>query len=105
MGFSVMLWGAEKLVPAEYWCPYGTSFQDPPQLFCKCVIITFKEASRFTAISSCWIFPLTGAAKIMFFEKLYVWLCFLERHVLYPIVFVSGLTTSGAAFAGRFTPL
>ena len=24
MGFAVMLWGAEKLVPAEYWCPYGT---------------------------------------------------------------------------------
>ena len=24
MGFSVMIWGAEKLVPAEYWCPYGT---------------------------------------------------------------------------------
>ena len=24
MGFSVMLWGAEKMVPAEYWCPYGT---------------------------------------------------------------------------------
>ena len=24
MGFSVMLWGAEKLVPDEYWCPYGT---------------------------------------------------------------------------------
>ena len=24
MGFSVILWGAEKLVPAEYWCPYGT---------------------------------------------------------------------------------
>ena len=24
MGFSVMLCGAEKLVPAEYWCPYGT---------------------------------------------------------------------------------
>ena len=23
MGFFVMLWGAEKLVPAEYWCPYG----------------------------------------------------------------------------------
>ena len=26
MGFSVMLWGAEKLVPVEYWCPYGTLF-------------------------------------------------------------------------------
>ena len=24
MGFSVMLRGAEKLVPVEYWCPYGT---------------------------------------------------------------------------------
>ena len=24
MGFSVMLRGAEKVVPAEYWCPYGT---------------------------------------------------------------------------------
>ena len=23
-----MLWGAEKLVPAEYWCPYGT-WQEP----------------------------------------------------------------------------
>ena len=22
MGLSVMLRGAEKLVPAEYWCPY-----------------------------------------------------------------------------------
>ena len=24
MSFSVMLRGAEKLVPAEYWCLYGT---------------------------------------------------------------------------------
>ena len=24
MGFSEMLRGAKKLVPAEYWCPYGT---------------------------------------------------------------------------------
>ena len=27
MGFSVMLWGAEKLVPAEYWCPNGMLFK------------------------------------------------------------------------------
>ena len=26
MGFSEMLWGAEKLVPAESWCPYGNNF-------------------------------------------------------------------------------
>ena len=24
MGFYVMLRDAEKLVPAKYWCPYGT---------------------------------------------------------------------------------
>ena len=41
----------------------------------------------------------------MLFEKLYVWLCFIERHVLYPLVFVSGLTTSGPAIAKKFTPL
>ena len=27
MGISVMLRGAEKLVPAEYWCPYGTNIK------------------------------------------------------------------------------
>ena len=30
MGFSVMLGGAEKLVPAEYWCPYGTLYTCGP---------------------------------------------------------------------------
>ena len=30
MGFSVMLWGAEKLAPAEYWCPYSSSFALTP---------------------------------------------------------------------------
>ena len=25
MVFSVIFWGAKKLVPAEYWCPYGTN--------------------------------------------------------------------------------
>ena len=29
MGFSVMLRDAEKLVPAEYWCPYGTTSMAP----------------------------------------------------------------------------
>ena len=29
MGFSVMLWGAEKLVPAENWCPYGRFIPTP----------------------------------------------------------------------------
>ena len=41
MGFSVMLGGAKKLVPAKYWCPYGTKIlflfllqEDNEELFC-----------------------------------------------------------------------
>ena len=33
MGFSVMLWGAEKLVPAEYWCPVRYSLQNVGEHF------------------------------------------------------------------------
>ena len=32
MGFSVMLRGAEKLVPAEYWCAYGTLVNHPDNI-------------------------------------------------------------------------
>ncbi|XP_071479063.1 pecanex-like protein 1 [Diadema antillarum] len=49
-------------------------------------------------------FEVRDAAKIMLFEKLYVWLCFAERHILYPLVFISGLTTSGPRIAEEFTP-
>ena len=55
MGFSVMLWGAEKLVPAEYWCPYGTSimcFIDVSNYHAKLVSIIkhvdFWQASIYT---------------------------------------------------------
>ena len=48
MGFSVMLWGAEKLVPAEYWCPYGTyldlNFVTMTNfLFSHSIILSLKE--------------------------------------------------------------
>ena len=46
MGFSVMPWGAEKLVPAEYWCPYGTaiSAKSLPPLD----LITINELTSFS---------------------------------------------------------
>ena len=49
MGFSVMLWGAEKLVPAEYWCPYGTA-RSNSQL---------QELSTVRYLESCVIFNLS----------------------------------------------
>ena len=47
MGFSVMLWGAENLVPADYWCPYGKAIFQKwstmwlyPGSYGVCVVIT-----------------------------------------------------------------
>ena len=37
MGFSVMLWGAKKVVPAEYWCPYGNSYSTVNYRYCKLI--------------------------------------------------------------------
>ncbi|KAK2158889.1 hypothetical protein LSH36_162g06020, partial [Paralvinella palmiformis] len=36
----------------------------------------------------------TLAPKVMWFEKLYTWLRFLERNLLYPALFLNGLTSS-----------
>ena len=46
MGFSVTLWGAEKLVPAEYWCPYGT-----------CILFA-HESKKLQTIHECLIMNL-----------------------------------------------
>ncbi|XP_071961858.1 pecanex-like protein 1 isoform X2 [Antedon mediterranea] len=39
-------------------------------------------------------FEVRDAAKIMLFEKVYIWLCFIERNIIYPIVFLFALTES-----------
>ncbi|XP_076061039.1 pecanex isoform X2 [Oratosquilla oratoria] len=37
-------------------------------------------------------FEVYDAAKIMWFEKLYVWLCIIEKNIVYPILFLCALT-------------
>ena len=36
------LFRAEKLVPVEYWCPYGTSVTVLTNQLCKLLIVLFK---------------------------------------------------------------
>ncbi|XP_074658604.1 pecanex-like protein 1 [Tubulanus polymorphus] len=41
-------------------------------------------------------------AKVMWFEKMYVWLRFLERNALYPVVFLCALTSSARPIVDKF---
>ncbi|XP_072032529.1 pecanex-like protein 1 isoform X2 [Amphiura filiformis] len=50
-------------------------------------------------------FEVRDAAQIMWFEKVYVRVSFLERNILFPLVFISGLTTSAPAIANDFGAL
>ena len=44
MGFSIMLWGAENMVPAEYWCPYGTcDLKETGKNFIKNFVLNSKK--------------------------------------------------------------
>uniref|UniRef100_A0A1B0D9I2 Pecanex-like protein n=1 Tax=Phlebotomus papatasi TaxID=29031 RepID=A0A1B0D9I2_PHLPP len=47
-------------------------------------------------------FEPRGAAEVMWFEQLVVYLCMLERNVLYPIVFLSALTSDSMRIVGKF---
>ena len=44
------------------------------------------------------------AAKVMWFEKMYVWLRFFERNFMYPAVMLCGLTSSAKTIVqeGKF---
>ncbi|XP_049842209.1 pecanex-like protein 1 isoform X6 [Schistocerca gregaria] len=44
-------------------------------------------------------FEVRQPAKLMWFEKTYVYLCFLERNVLYPVLVVSALTADAPQLA------
>ncbi|XP_069973130.1 pecanex-like protein 1 isoform X2 [Penaeus vannamei] len=37
-------------------------------------------------------FEVYDAAKIMWFEKVYVWLCIIEKNIVYPVLFLCALT-------------
>ena len=74
MGFSVMLWGAEKLVPAEYWCPYGTCdwfilYEKPsiPICVCVCVCVCVRACvcvHVFANVCACELKPCGGISNL-----------------------------------------
>lgn len=42
------------------------------------------------------------AARVMWFEKTYVYACFFERNVLYPLLFLSALTADASVITQKF---
>lgn len=48
---------------------------------------------------------LVGPAKVMWFEKMYVWLRFFERNVMMPVVFLCAITVSAPKINTKFGPL
>ncbi|XP_022083039.1 pecanex-like protein 1 isoform X2 [Acanthaster planci] len=51
------------------------------------------------------LFEVRDAAKVMWFERMFVILCFLERNIVYPLVFLCGLTTTGHKITNSFSPI
>ncbi|KAG7159248.1 Pecanex-like protein 1-like [Homarus americanus] len=47
-------------------------------------------------------FEVYDAAKIMWFEKVYVWLCILEKNIVYPVLFLCALTKDAPMLVERF---
>lgn len=37
-------------------------------------------------------FEVRDAARLMWFEKIFIWLCFFEKNILHPLLFISALT-------------
>lgn len=42
------------------------------------------------------------ATRVMWFEKCYVYACFVERNVLYPLLFVAALTSDSSTVSAKF---
>ncbi|CAG4961455.1 unnamed protein product [Colias eurytheme] len=47
-------------------------------------------------------FEVTEPARLMIFEKIYVYLCFLERNVLFPAVVIAAITQDAPAIADKY---
>ncbi|GFT28219.1 pecanex-like protein 1 [Nephila pilipes] len=64
-----------------------------PWLCCSHPILKAHEYGQFEALE---------AAKIMWFEKVQVWLWFIEKNALYPLLFLSALTTDSSFIIKNF---
>ncbi|XP_061376785.1 protein pecanex isoform X4 [Danaus plexippus] len=47
-------------------------------------------------------FEVTEPARLMYFERIFVYLCFLERNVLYPAVVIAATTQDAPAIAEKY---
>lgn len=47
-------------------------------------------------------FEVRSQAKIMWFEKLHVYLCFFERNIVYPILFIASITYDAPLIVNKF---
>ncbi|XP_077493179.1 pecanex isoform X2 [Amblyomma americanum] len=47
-------------------------------------------------------FEVREPARVMWFEKLQVWMWFIEKNLIYPLLFLSALSTSTPDIIGRF---
>ncbi|XP_053374613.1 pecanex-like protein 1 isoform X2 [Mercenaria mercenaria] len=74
--------------------------KEMPWLCCSHPLLKSQERSMFEA---------TGPAKIMWFEKLYIWMRFVERNGMYPVIVLCALTRSVpdvvCKFGNYFGPL
>ncbi|KAK3093672.1 hypothetical protein FSP39_018732 [Pinctada imbricata] len=59
--------------------------KEMPWLCCSHPVLANRERN---------FFEVTVTPKIMWFEKMYVWFCFFERNMMYPVVFLCALTRS-----------
>uniref|UniRef100_A0A1Y1JUR7 Pecanex-like protein n=2 Tax=Photinus pyralis TaxID=7054 RepID=A0A1Y1JUR7_PHOPY len=50
-------------------------------------------------------YQVRGPAKVMWFERIYVYLCFLERNMLYPLIFLAALTEDSPRIVNKFGAL
>lgn len=49
-----------------------------------------------------WLVKLTEHSRIMWFEKVHVWLAFVEKNILYPVVWLSTVTWHADQVANKF---
>ena len=48
---------------------------------------------------------MLDAARIMWFERAYVWLCVIERNILYPLTFINCTTRYARDISSKFGPM
>ncbi|XP_052105318.1 pecanex-like protein 1 isoform X2 [Mytilus californianus] len=67
--------------------------KEMPWLCCSHPVLNSRERN---------FFEVTALPMIMWFEKMYVWMRFFERNVMYPVVFLCALTSSTPIIMCKF---